>query len=610
MARITATLQRIGSIESQFVQTRVSVRDALLSRTPEERALHAYHVDTLLKSVASLSTALETDVAGDPSLSALEREYAAMLGGFVDVGVRVMTADGAGDKPGAVALMHAECIPRATALRSHLGRMRAILATRSGEIERAAGADLRRAAIVCALVMAGVFGLALFGASLVAARLRRSLAVLADQAVALADGDLRDRALPQSRDEIGRLARDLARVAAAERDITHAAQALARGDISREVHARSGDDVLARSMEELRQGLGQLVGELEGVATGAQDGRLDRRANAKLFDGAFATVATRTNAAVDACVAPAREALEALEHVADGDLTARMEGSFRGDHARLQEAVNSALGRIATTLLDVRTGAKEVAEAGSHLSEHASAQATTVMQLATAVSSLDIGLDSIASEARAAAADADAAAHALGAADRLSNEGDRHVAALDEAFGRVKASVSDTERIVRTIEEIAFQTNLLALNAAVEAARAGDAGRGFAVVAEEVRALAGRSAEASRQTAALIAESVSSAAVGASVTAAVTETVSQLRAEVRTVSEIADRVRQVTTRQEAAIVALGPSLQSLRSSADSVQASADTSAEASRELEANAASLQQLVAAFRIEEERRTRLAA
>ena len=601
LARITTTLQRLGSIESQFVQTRVSVRDALLSRSPEERAIHAQHVDTLLRSVAALSAELKADVKGDAALGALEAEYARMLAGFVDVGGRVMGLETKGDHAGAVALMHAECIPRATALRSHLGRMRALLATRSQAVEAASAASITRAAVLGGLVVAGVFLGGLAVAVTVARRLRRSLAQLRAQAVALAEGDVGERPLPTSRDEIGTLARDLARVAAAERELAKAAAALAEGDVDRAIPVRSSQDTLSRSMQGLAGSLRRLVTELEVVAVAAQEGRLGRRADVRQFAGAFRTLATRTNAAVEACVAPAGAALAALEQVADGDLVARMDGSFQGDHARLQEAVNGALGRIARAMHDVRSGATEVADAGAHLSQHAATQAATVAALAQAIGSLDVGLDAIMGEARAAAGDATVAAESLATADGIAQQGDRHVAALDSAFARVRESVAGTERIVRTIEEIAFQTNLLALNAAVEAARAGDAGRGFAVVAEEVRALAQRSAEASRQTAALIAESVGSAEAGAAVTGAVTETVSALRSEVRTVAAIAHRVREATSRQEAAIGELGPTLDSLRTTADKVQASADTSAEAASELEASAGSLQQLVAGFRLD---------
>lgn len=91
---------------------------------------------------------------------------------------------------------------------------------------------------------------------------------------------------------------------------------------------------------------------------------------------------------------------------------------------------------------------------------------------------------------------------------RVTGESKDSIDALTASMKEISNSSEETQKIVKTIDEIAFQTNLLALNAAVEAARAGEAGAGFAVVAEEVRNLALRSADAAKSTAVLIEDTV------------------------------------------------------------------------------------------------------
>ncbi len=91
---------------------------------------------------------------------------------------------------------------------------------------------------------------------------------------------------------------------------------------------------------------------------------------------------------------------------------------------------------------------------------------------------------------------------------KVIREADEAMGNISDSMGEISSASAETQKIVKTIDEIAFQTNLLALNAAVEAARAGEAGAGFAVVADEVRNLAMRAAEAAKNTAALIDDTV------------------------------------------------------------------------------------------------------
>lgn len=98
--------------------------------------------------------------------------------------------------------------------------------------------------------------------------------------------------------------------------------------------------------------------------------------------------------------------------------------------------------------------------------------------------------------------------------EQLKN-GNREMNEMVASMGRISEQSNRIRNINKSIEDIAFQTNILALNAAVEAARAGDAGKGFSVVAEEVRNLAGKSAQSAKDTTVLIDETMAAVQMGA-----------------------------------------------------------------------------------------------
>ncbi len=163
---------------------------------------------------------------------------------------------------------------------------------------------------------------------------------------------------------------------------------------------------------------------------------------------------------------------------------------------------------------------------------------------------------------------------------------------MTETMAEIKRAADDTSRIIGTINEIAFQTNLLALNAAVEAARAGDAGKGFAVVAEEVRNLAQRSAEAARNTEALLEGSRTRTDEGVDVVKEVAAVLEEIRQQAARASEVIGTVAQGSDVQARRINEITESVGMLDATTQSTAAGAQQSAANGAEMLAMADQLQ------------------
>jgi methyl-accepting chemotaxis protein/methyl-accepting chemotaxis protein-1 (serine sensor receptor) len=169
--------------------------------------------------------------------------------------------------------------------------------------------------------------------------------------------------------------------------------------------------------------------------------------------------------------------------------------------ARTTRQLRGVAAHVAEGAEQITSAASQVASSSQTLAQGASEQAASLEE--TAASSAEIT-----SMTRKNAENSQAAASVMAEVDQRVSEGNRTLVEMVESMQQITGSSDKISKIIKVIDEIAFQTNILALNAAVEAARAGEAGMGFAVVADEVRNLAQRSAQAAKDTAGLIEESI------------------------------------------------------------------------------------------------------
>lgn len=334
----------------------------------------------------------------------------------------------------------------------------------------------------------------------------------------------------------------------------------------------------------------------------ASNGELSQRLDASEFTGFLNTMALGVNDMLDAVVEPIRESKRVLEAISEGDLTQRMHGSFSGDFAELNNAIDGSIitlqdmvGNIRATGSSVTAGASEISQGNATLSQRTESQAASLQQTAAS-------MEEMTGTVKLNAENAQEASRLAEKAKVMANDGsmiaDKVVLSMDE----ISQSSKKIAEIIGVIDDIAFQTNLLALNAAVEAARAGEQGRGFAVVAAEVRNLAQRSADAAKEIKKLINDSVEKVEEGERYVDASGKALRDIMTGVDQVSGIVHEIALANREQAAGIEQVNMAVTAMDENTQQNASLVEEVASASESLEEQAQKLQELVNAFKVQD--------
>ena len=241
------------------------------------------------------------------------------------------------------------------------------------------------------------------------------------------------------------------------------------------------------------------------------------------------------------------------------------------------------------------SGAKSVATATVQISSASQTLASGATEQAASIEETSASLEEMAAMTNQNARNAGQANQLMQSAKAIVEKSNGSMQALTDAMAEISRSSDETQKIVKTIDEISFQTNLLALNAAVEAARAGEAGAGFAVVADEVRNLALRAADAARDTAALIEGTAGRIAEGSSLVGETNQAFVQIASSTAKVTDLLGEIASASSEQAQGVEQINKAVTEMDKVVQSNAANAEESSSASEEMRAQAEQMQDLV---------------
>lgn len=294
---------------------------------------------------------------------------------------------------------------------------------------------------------------------------------------------------------------------------------------------------------------------------------------------------------------------QTMNTVSDGDFTKRMDDNqLTGELVLIGDSINESVAMLSDAIYQVLVVSDQVTEGAGQLAGSAQALATGTTEQAASLEEIGSTMAEVGNRAKTNSDNADQATQLSKQALDIAERGNSQMKEMLGSMDKINDASNNISKIIKVIDEIAFQTNLLALNAAVEAARAGKYGKGFAVVAEEVRNLAGRSAEAARDTTMLIENSMKEVEYGVDNAAKTAEILDEISGSITKVNDLVVEITAASQEQRSSAEEMNRAITQVNNVVQQNSSISEQTASTSDELNSQAAELKVLMSSFTLQQ--------
>lgn len=642
----TAPMAQLMNIGTYFQRVRVNYRDMMRSQDKEKISYYSDRTNKLIDSIHLNIREFEKTILTEEGKKQVT-ELSAKIGKFQDIVKQMQMLAINGKTIEALALMDGDLSSASRETQDqveYIARLK-IAAAKKINDENTAIARQTMTCMIIVLVIGVVFAvvIGIFLTVSITGPLQKGVAMLLE----MGKGHLGTRLKINRNDEVGILAGAMDDFSDdLQNNVVATIKKIGDGDLSTELTPKDGQDEITPALRTTTNAIRGLIAEAAMLSKAAVEGKLATRGAADKFKGGYREILQGVNECLDAVVGPLNVSAKYVEAISKGDipvkitdtyngdfnqiknnlnqcidalnglivedggvvldaaaqkdLTKRLTRTYQGQFLTMKDNINKVVESLDYALQQVAQGTEQVSSAGQQISAGSQSLAQGANEQASSLEEVSSSLEEMASMTKQNADNALQAKCIAAEANNNAARGKDAMKLMSESINRIKESSDQTAKIVKTIDEIAMQTNLLALNAAVEAARAGEAGRGFAVVAEEVRNLAQRSAEAAKNTASMIEESVKNAEEGVAIAENVSTSFMAIAESNGKVDSLIAEIAAASQEQSQGIDQVNSAVSQMDKVTQQNAANSEESASAAEELSSQAEELQKMVAQFRL----------